>query len=1070
MLPDEPLVLPLRPSPQPPAAFPVLVTVAPLAAAAVIWFVTGSAFALIFAVLSPVIAVAGMADARRTQRKRAAADRDGYQEGLRALRVSVTERHDELRRTLRLRTPSVRSILAEPTGAGRWRGTKGTSVSLGTGVVSSDVRLSGTAEIGEHRELRLWAASLTDAPVLADAGGGIGIIGQGALTRALGRGVVVQLCFALAPTELMLDGVPGSDWGWTEGLPHTLPHRSHALTVTECRRPSGPAATTSPGFSGVHLRVLIAERPEDLPPGLATVVRVEGPHRAVVVTSPVYSSGLEFHPELVSAEEAARFAAEAQEQASAAGLLARGCPVPRTLAFSELRRPVFGGNAAGATAGLACIVGRGESGELGVDLVRDGPHAVVGGTTGSGKSELLVTWVTSLAGTYSPAQVTFLLVDFKGGVAFRPLCTLPHCVGLITDLDASAAERTLASLSAELHYRERILAAAQAADVADARVVRGETPLPRLVIVVDEFATMLNAFPQLHALFVDVAARGRSLGVHLILCTQRPAGVVRDALLANCSLRVSLRVNNAADSQAVIGTDAAAGLTADLPGRCLIMVASGQPRLCQVASTTEADIHAVADAASRPHIGGGAFVRRPWLDPLPPVVTCNDVAAVHARSDDPHGDGDGFVLGLLDEPDQQRYRVGRWDPLTEGNLLVVGGARTGKTTLLRSLRNQSGAAQSGAAQSGAAQSGAAECSSAQIGLARPIAVWSEFVPADVEGTWDALTRACRLLDAPWRPPGEHHLLLLDDVDSVCARWDTEHRLEALDMLASLLRDGAAAQMTVVVCVQRLAGVLQNLTSTCQNVLLLRLSNAAEHQAAGGLSAHFNPALPPGGGHWRGLRVQLLSPDVGAPLDVPSALYPTAPCLDRESPLLVVTRSAGGAGSPWRAARGGPTRVIDLTGRAALSGGRPTGGSGGGGRDHHHRRRRGLADPVGTAGRAAHPCHARLRGQQPGGLPRHLAPPGASAPARCRPRPRLGGAARRYGLEGVTSRRTGDLSHPRMSATSRWSRPWALATGALTSMPAWVLRPRASGVFARSACFQPRLAIDSTYGRVALVSA
>src|SRR5690606_24676261 len=96
----------------------------------------------------------------------------------------------------------------------------------------------------------------------------------------------------------------------------------------------------------------------------------------------------------------------------------------------------------------------------------------------------------------------------------------------------------------------------------------GQAPaLARLVIVVDEFAAMLDGFPDLHALFVDIAARGRSLGLHLILCTQRPAGVVKDSLLANCGLRMSLRVNNRADSTAILATDAAALIPATLPGR-----------------------------------------------------------------------------------------------------------------------------------------------------------------------------------------------------------------------------------------------------------------------------------------------------------------------------------------------------------------------------------------------------------------------------------------------------------------------------------------------------------------------
>lgn len=909
---DEPLSLPARPAPPQPVPFPLLVTLAPLVAAAVIWFVTGSAFALIFAVLSPVIALASMCDARRTQRKRGAADRAGYEEGLRVLRASVQERHDELRSALVQRTPSAKCILAEPAGAGRWRGAAATEVSLGLGAVSSDVRISGAGEPREHRSLRSWAATLTDAPVTADACGGIAIVGPVALSRALARGVLVQLCFALPPNESTL-AVPGSGWTWTEALPHSDHGRPYALTVVECGRPHVPAeAPNRRARNGTDVVVIVAERVEDLPPGCATVVRVEGPHRAVVLASIAHADGLEFSPELVSAEDAARFAVQAREQACGAGLLQVGTAVPPALRLSQMHRPAASGARTGAPPGLECVLGRGERGDVSVDLVRDGPHAVVGGTTGSGKSELLVTWVTSLATRYSPAQVTFLLVDFKGGVAFRPLCALPHCVGLITDLDADEAARTLASLSAELRYRERILGAAQAADVTDPRVVRGQDPLPRLVIVVDEFATMLNAFPQLHALFVDVAARGRSLGVHLILCTQRPAGVVRDALLANCSLRVSLRVNNAADSQAVIGTDAAALLSADLPGRCLINGASNGPLLCQVATTEPPDIRSAAEAYTNTTspvgaaVGAGvrASVRRPWLDPLPSVVRLGDLAGVH----DPHAAGEqqgaAVILGLLDEPERQRYVVARWNPAADGHVLVVGDARSGKTTLLWSLREQLAAAQGAAAQGTAAEVAAAEVT---------------LVPADVEGTWDALFGACRRLETGHAASESAHVLLLDDFDSVCARWEPEHRLEALDMLAAMLRDGPAVGLFVVVCVQRLAGSLQNLTSMCQNVLLLRLPNAAEHQAAGGASAHFDGALPAGGGRWQGLRLQLLCPaSTGGP-DATTWVPEGAPGLDSEHPLMVVTRGSCGAAARWRTATDGRCRVVDLTGSAVLSG-------------------------------------------------------------------------------------------------------------------------------------------------------
>ncbi|MFW8745594.1 FtsK/SpoIIIE domain-containing protein, partial [Mesorhizobium japonicum] len=181
-----------------------------------------------------------------------------------------------------------------------------------------------------------------------------------------------------------------------------------------------------------------------------------------------------------------------------------------------------------ATRDLAAPIGRDADGPVIVDLVADGPHALVGGTTGSGKSELLVSWVLAMAHGRRPDEVAFLLVDFKGGAAFAPLAGLPHVVGILSDLDARLTRRAIESLRAELLRRERLLADAGVRSI-------DELPsgaLARLVVVVDEFAAVVSGQPELHDVFADLAARGRSLGLHLVLCTQRPAGVVRDGVLA----------------------------------------------------------------------------------------------------------------------------------------------------------------------------------------------------------------------------------------------------------------------------------------------------------------------------------------------------------------------------------------------------------------------------------------------------------------------------------------------------------------------------------------------------------
>jgi S-DNA-T family DNA segregation ATPase FtsK/SpoIIIE len=885
-------------------------------AAAAIWMITGSVFALLFGLLSPIIAVGSLVDGRRSGRKQRARDAQEYERLVVSLRELVVDRHQRLRNAAQRRTPGATALLSIPAEVGLWRPGATLQVSLGLGTIASGVQLGGARNPLDERELRDWAAVLPRAPMTTDVAGGLGLVGPPALTRALARAVLVQLCFALPPDQASLTVPPGEVWAWASVLPHSmdcggvqrpdgaaLPGVVNPVAGTPpaCRLVVGEASagmfgggTLEGGTHGVGIdgvgthggvtagRVSLAASEEDLPRGCTTVVRVFGPQRAQIVRSPVHAQGTLFEPELITAQQALSFARVLRDRAGAAGLLTKPARLPAVVAFADLwaglpasGEAVSGDQAALASAagdrptdGLPCPVGLTARGALMLDLARQGPHAVVGGTTGSGKSELLATWVASLAACFGAHAVTFLLVDFKGGAAFGPLADLPHCVGVITDLDAVHATRALASLSAELRYREGVLRDAGVRDVRELDASLPDGPaLARLIIVIDEFATVLAAFPALHVLFVDIAARGRSLGVHLILCTQRPAGVVRDALLANCSLRLSLRVNNRADSEAVIGTDSAALLPVSVPGRCLVSSGEGVPVLGQIATTTAADLLSLAarstdEAAlrcvSRP--------RRPWLDPLPRVLREADLGrGVDVPSfDKPGSDKLGsdklgsdrlgaeavsFRFGLIDEPERQRYRVARFAPAKDGHLLVLGDAGSGKSSLLNSLARQSN------------------------GLCR-----ADIVVPDIEQFWDALVAASHTLESglsgvglerePWleldardgHGTSRARLMLLDDFDAVYARWSPEHQLAALDMLGVLLRDGPGHGITVVLTAQRLSGGLRGVSTLFPSRLLLSLRDRDDYREAGGLAALFDERLPPGGGQWQGARVQLVAPD------------------------------------------------------------------------------------------------------------------------------------------------------------------------------------------------------------------
>ncbi len=224
-------------------------------------------------------------------------------------------------------------------------------------------------------------------------------------------------------------------------------------------------------------------------------------------------------------------------------------------------------------------------GVVDVDLVRDGPHGLIAGTTGSGKSELLRTLVVSLAANASPDHVTMILVDYKGGSTFDACARLPHTVGVVTDLDDGLAERVLVSLDAEVRRRELLLRAARADDLAAYRRTSAE-PLPRLVVVIDEFASLAKELPEFLGALVSIAQRGRSLGIHLVLATQRPAGVVTDDIRANTNLRIALRLQDRADAHDVVGDAAPARFPLGSPGRAALRLGPDELVVFQAADSS----------------------------------------------------------------------------------------------------------------------------------------------------------------------------------------------------------------------------------------------------------------------------------------------------------------------------------------------------------------------------------------------------------------------------------------------------------------------------------------------------
>ena len=199
----------------------------------------------------------------------------------------------------------------------------------------------------------------------------------------------------------------------------------------------------------------------------------------------------------------------------------------------------------------------------------DGVHGMIAGTTGSGKSELLMTLIAGMAIRYDPRIVNFVLVDYKGGAAFEPFRKLPHVVDILTNLQGSAVERMFVAIQAVMEERSTLLAKSGVSDLVKYRSevaprLSPEDPRPRtfphLFIIVDEFAEMIQANPEYKRQFESITRLGRAFGVSLLLATQRPAGVVSDQMRANMKFRICLRVETPDDSKELLGSPDAAFL------------------------------------------------------------------------------------------------------------------------------------------------------------------------------------------------------------------------------------------------------------------------------------------------------------------------------------------------------------------------------------------------------------------------------------------------------------------------------------------------------------------------------
>lgn len=366
-----------------------------------------------------------------------------------------------------------------------------------------------------------------------------------------------------------------------------------------------------------------------------------------------------------------------------------------------------------------------------------GPHGLIAGMTGSGKSEFIITFILSLALNFHPDEVSFVLIDYKGGGlvgAFEDKdrgIHLPHLAGTITNLDGAAIQRSLMSIESELKRREKIFAKAKSIanegtmDIYTYQKLyrngKVKTPLPHLFIISDEFAELKNQEPEFMNQLVSTARIGRSLGVHLILATQKPAGVVSPEINSNAKFRICLKVQTRADSDEMLRRPEAAELKET--GRFYLQVgyneyfALGQSAWCGAPYTPQDDVEIHRDdsiqfiddagqnivqirptvkkkdsgvsqlvaivkyltmVAEREKISTGKL----WMDPLQKNISIQNLLDTMNIENQK---GIAVPVGMIDDPENQKQYIFHLNIQECKNYLILGGNQSGKTTFLETV-------------------------------------------------------------------------------------------------------------------------------------------------------------------------------------------------------------------------------------------------------------------------------------------------------------------------------------------------------------------------------------------------
>ena len=373
---------------------------------------------------------------------------------------------------------------------------------------------------------------------------------------------------------------------------------------------------------------------------------------------------------------------------------------------------------------MAAPLGVSKSGVINLDLhdKAHGPHGLVAGTTGSGKSEILQTYILSMATLFHPHEVGFVIIDFKGGGMVNQFADLPHLMGAITNIDGKEIDRSLKSIKAELQKRQRYFAEADVnhIDKYIKKYKAGEVkePLPHLILIVDEFAELKAEQPEFMKELISAARIGRSLGVHLILATQKPSGQVNEQIWSNSRFKLCLKVQDQQDSNEVLKSPLAAEIKE--PGRAYLQVGnneifelfqsaySGAPEKADNNNTKEFKVFALNNSGRKIPIfeqkkkkseDGNVtqldaivqyvhnYCQSNHIERLPNICLPSLEKVINFPKKENLLPADYTMtteIGIYDDPDNQYQGIYSID-LANQNVMIIGSAQSGKTNILQTM-------------------------------------------------------------------------------------------------------------------------------------------------------------------------------------------------------------------------------------------------------------------------------------------------------------------------------------------------------------------------------------------------